>query len=297
MLPVPPLPPWLERQLPFRRSMLEVRSRQMHLMEHGQPQGRPVLMLHGNPTWSFLWRKVAMQLTHESLRLVMPDLIGLGLSEKPGPGVHTLEFHGAQIAALVEQLDLQNLVLVVQDWGGPIGGVAAAALGKRVAGLIVLNTILGPPRVGFRPTPFHRFSQMPLVSTFAFRVLGFPQLSLGFAQGDRTSISGDVSRAYRWPLRNRLHNGAPLALARMVPDSQQHPSIAKLQECEAWVRSFKGPRALVWGTKDPVLGRTLKRAQTLLEVEPVVTPAGHFLQEEVPVEIAGAIRRVVAQLN
>ena len=63
------------------------------------------------------------------------------------------------------------------------------------------------------------------------------------------------------------------------------------------MRSFKGPRALVWGLKDPVLGRTLKRAQTLLEVEPTVTQAGHLLQEEVPVEIAGAIRRVVAQLN
>jgi haloalkane dehalogenase len=276
--------------------MLEVKGRQMHLMEQGK--GRPVLMLHGNPTWSYLWRRVALQLVHDPLHLVMPDLIGLGLSEKVPGTIHTLEFHSAQIAALVQLLDLKDSILVVQDWGGPIGGCAAAALQNRVAGLIVLNTILGPPRVGFRPTAFHRFSQMPLVSTFAFRVLGFPQLSLGFAQGDRSSISGDVSRAYRWVLRDRLHNAAPLALARMVPDSQSHPSIPKLQECEAWVTAFKGPRALVWGAKDPVLGRTLKRAQTLLGgVEPTVTQAGHFLQEEVPVEIAEAIRRVAAQLN
>ncbi len=288
---MPELPDWLSRQLPFRRSLLNVRGRAMHVMEQGE--GRPVLLLHGNPTWGYLWRKVALNLVREPLRLVMPDLIGLGLSEKPGAAVHTLDFHAAQIAALIEQLDLRELVLVVQDWGGAIGGCAAADLSDRVKGLVVLNTVLGPPREGFRPTPFHRFSRLPVVSTLAFRLGGFPQASLGFVQGDRHSISGDVSRAYRWVLRNRLTNVAPLALARMVPDSLHHPSISRLQQCEAWVRAFQGPRQIVWGQKDPVLGRTLKRARTLLgEPKVTLTDAGHFLQEEVPAEIAQAIREV-----
>ncbi len=291
MLSPPPLPDWLARQLPFRRAMHEVLGRRMHVMEQGE--GRPVLMLHGNPTWGYLWRKVAMQLLRDPLRVVMPDLIGLGLSEKPRAQVHTLDFHARQIAALVTQLDLQDVVLVVQDWGGAIGGCAAAELGGRVTGLVVLNTVLGPPRVGFRPTPFHRFSQFPVVSTLAFRLLGFPQVGLGFVQGDRHSISGDVSRAYRWVLRDRLHNAAPLALARMVPDSQEHPSIPRLKQCEEWARAFQGPRQIVWGQRDPVLGRVLKRtAQLLGEPKTTVTQAGHFLQEEVPQQIAQAVREV-----
>ena len=295
MIEVPALPPWLERQLPFRRSMLSVRGRVMHVMEQGE--GRPVLMLHGNPTWGFLWRKVAMQLLHQKFRLVMPDLIGLGLSEKPPASTHTLEFHALQLRALVEQLELRDFILAIQDWGGPIGGCLAAELPDRVKGLVVLNTVLGPPREGFKPTPFHRFSQLPLVSTLAFRAFGFPQIYLGAAQGDRRSISGEVSRAYRWVLRDRRTNCAPLALARMVPDSQSHPSIPRLRQCEDWVKSFRGPRALVWGQRDPVLGRSLKRVRALMgEIEPTVTQAGHFLQEEVPVEIAAAIAKVGAEL-
>ena len=99
-LDAPPLPDWLGRMLPFRRYCLAVRGRSMHVMESGPENARAVLMLHGNPTWGFLWRKVALELRSDPLRIVMPDLIGLGLSEKPtDASVHTLDFHSAQVAA------------------------------------------------------------------------------------------------------------------------------------------------------------------------------------------------------
>jgi pimeloyl-ACP methyl ester carboxylesterase len=295
-LDAPALPDWLERMLPFRRYRLQVGEHAMHVMESGPENGRPVLLLHGNPTWGFLWRKVALALHGEPLRVVMPDLVGLGLSDKPRDGsIHSLEFHAGQVAQLIEQLGLSSFIFVGQDWGGPIGTVALSSLGPRVTveGLVILNTVLGPPKRGFRATAFHRFARVPVLSDIAFRIAQFPQAALWVAQSDRHSISGDVSRAYRWPLRKWADRAAPLALARMVPNAEDHVSIGAMRKSEAFVQSFQGPTAIVWGDKDPVLARARRRIEVLLpHAKVTLTNAGHFLQEEVPLEIAAAIRYV-----
>lgn len=294
-LPAPPLPPWLDRMLPFERYAVRVGPYRMHVMESGH--GRPVLLLHGNPTWGFLYRKVAAQLEGEPLRLIMPDLIGLGLSDKPRRArEHVLERHAGWVGALIDALDLRELVFVGQDWGGPIGLRALADRRERLAGLVLLNTVIGPPRPGFRPTAFHRFARLPIVSDLAFRVAGFPQIALHLAQGDRHSIRGEVARAYRYPLRHVRDRVAPLALARMVPDSQHHPSIAGLRVCQELVERFDGPAAIVWGDRDPVLGRVRRHVErSLPNARVTVTAAGHFLQEEVPTAIAAAIRHVATR--
>lgn len=184
-------------------------------------------------------------------------------------------------------------MFVGQDWGGPIGVPALAERPSLARGLVILNTVLGPPKPGFRPTAFHRFARMPVVSDVAFRFFAFPEAYLHRTQGDPSSIRGDVARAYRHPLRGLRRNAAPLALARMVPDSQEHPSIAPLARCQQFVESWKGPAAIVWGERDPILGRLRGRIERLLpEAKVTITSAGHFLQEEVPREIAEAIRDV-----
>jgi haloalkane dehalogenase len=282
--------------LPFGRALVDIGEHRVHVMEAGA--GRPVLMLHGNPTWGFLYRKVAAELLGEPLRLIMPDLVGLGLSDKPRKlAAHTLENHGRWMAALIERLDLRDLVFVGQDWGGPIGLSALAKTG-RMAGLVLLNTAVGPPRPGSRSTRFHRFARRPLLSDLAFRVFGFPQNNLSLVQGDKASIQGEVARAYRFPLRRLADRAAPLALARMVPDSLEHPSVAALNECQSFVERFSGPSAIVWGDRDPVLGRARAQVEKLLpRAEVTRTEAGHFLQEEVPGAIAAAIRSVAGKLG
>ena len=290
----PALPDWLARQLPFRRSLVDVGDGlRMHVMEQGE--GRPVVMLHGNPTWGYLWRKVAAALAGEPLRIILPDLVGLGLSDKPrDPAAHTLENHARWFGALLDTVVPDGrFIFVGQDWGGPIGLRALADRADRVAGLVIANTVIGPPRPGFRPTAFHRFARMPIISDVAFRVLGFPQTTMSWAQGDKRSIRGDVARAYRWPLRRFADRVAPLAMARMVPDSQSHPSIAGLERCQAFVDGFTGPIALVWGDRDPVLGGVRSWLEKRLPSAPMTrTQAGHFLQEEVPAELAAAVRDV-----
>ena len=300
----PGLPGWLEAQFPagLSRRLVDVGGVRMCVSELGA--GRPVLLLHGNPSWSFLYRKVAAALAGAPpvgppLRLVMPDLIGLGLSDKPrDPGVHTIEQHARWLGALLDELRLGPLVLVVQDWGGPIGMRAMVERPGELAGLVVLNTVLSPPRAGFRPSAFHRFARLPLVSGAAFRGLGFPQNAMWAAQGERASIRGDVARAYRHPLRRMRDRIAPLALARMVPDGFEHPSIEPLRRVQELAEGFRGPAAIVWGDRDPILGRARSWIAHLLPHAPVTqTRAGHFLQEEVPDEIAAAVRRVAAELG
>jgi pimeloyl-ACP methyl ester carboxylesterase len=288
----PPMPPWLEAMLPagVTRSLVEVGGYRMHLMEVGE--GRPVLLLHGNPTWGFLYRKVATALAGDPLRLIMPDLVGLGFSDKPRRGGdHQLESHARWLGALLDGLELRRPIFVLQDWGGPIGLRALADRPQLPGALVLLNTVVGPPRPGFRPATFHRLARLPGLSELLFRGFGFPQNALHRVQADPRSIRGDVARAYRFPLAGLRNNVAPLALARMVPDSPLHPSIAALRKGQAFLKGFAGPIAVVWGEKDPILGRVLSWIERLRPGARVTrTAAGHFLQEEVPAEIAEAVR-------
>ena len=105
---------------------------------------------------------------------------------------------------------------------------------------------------------------MPLISDLVFRGLGFPQINLSVAQGDKRSIRGETAKAYRYPLRTLKLNVAPLALARMVPDKPGHPTIPALERCYDFVSSFKGPAAIVWGDRDPVLGSVRSHVERTL---------------------------------
>ncbi|MCO5172191.1 MAG: alpha/beta fold hydrolase [Planctomycetes bacterium] len=311
----PPLPGWLEPALPLTRRAYALErgpdaGRVMHMIDHGQ--GPPVLLLHGNPTWSFLWREVIRRLPGR--RCVAPDLLGFGLSSKlPRSRDHQVERHLAALDELFVALGLagadaatapptngagaprEGVLLVGQDWGGPLVVGLAARHPGRVAGLVLGNTsVLVPSRP--RGTLFHRFARAPLVSQVAFRLLGFPLRSLHWSQGDPASIRGQVARAYRWPLSRVRDRAGPLGLARMVPSSPDHPSVAALRPGAEWVQAFAGPVHLVWGEKDPILGRALaKHVAALPRAVVTRTQAGHFLQEEVPDLLAAAVQEVGAR--
>lgn len=263
----------------------------MHFLDEGDRDGPTVVMVHGNPTWSFLWRKVIAALP--GYRCIAPDLLGFGLSSRLRSAVdHTIENHADALVELIEALDPGPFVLVGQDWGGPLAVQLGRALSDRVRGLVLANTAVFVPERP-RGTAFHRFARMPVVSDIVFRGLGFPQNALWGVQGDKRSIRGEVSRAYRWPLRKTSDRVGPLALARMVPDGPDHPSMPALKRGSEWTGAFEGPTALVWGTRDPVLGRALSRHERMLpQADVTVTDAGHFLQEEVPDAIAAAIEDV-----
>jgi pimeloyl-ACP methyl ester carboxylesterase len=293
----PELPPWLRADLPFQRKVYRGGPYAIHFVDEGA--GPAVLLQHGNPTWSYLWRKVIRLLTESGVRAIAPDLVGLGLSDKPrDAGVHTLTFHAEQIEGLVRALALDRVTIVGQDWGGPIVGLVAARNPEFVQGAVFSNTSLLAPRRAGTLSRFHRLANTPLISDFVFRVLNYPLSTMHTVQGDPQSIGRDQKRAYRYPLRRIRDRVAPLALARMVPTTLDHPSVEPLRQVEAWARFFSGPVRLVWGHADPIMGRSVKAMRRLFPDAPVLeTGAGHFLQEEVPEDLAEAIQAVVSEVG
>ncbi len=292
--PAPPLPGWLRRELPYDRFVVRIQGERLTFVDHGPRDARPVLLMHGNPTWSFLWRKVIRTLDDGRSRLVAPDLVGFGTSSKPRMAAdHQLSMHVQKIECLVEELGLSRFIAVGQDWGGPIAMGAARKLSDRVDGVVLANTSVLEPARPFRSTPFHRFARMPVLSDLAFRAALFPVPVMDRAQGDRASLGWKEKAAYAWPLKSPLDRAGPLGLARMVPNRESHPSTAVLDAIGGWVRAYRGPAALVWGQRDPILGRALSRHREALPQASVRTcDAGHFLQEEVPELFAEAIREV-----
>lgn len=260
--------------------------------------GRTVVFLHGNPTWGFLWRKVMLALDPTAFRCLAPDLMGLGYSTRIGAEAHTLEAHAAWFGGWLDAMQLRDIIVVAQDWGGPIALRALADRPGLAAAIVLSNTVAGPPRADARPSLFHRFAHSRGLADLVFRLGGFPQRTLWMAQHDRSSISGDVASAYMEPLRGLLQNAAPLALARMVPLGADHPSLAGLARCRDFVAGFTGPIELVWGVRDPILGRVIGHLERTLPGARVSRhEAGHFTPEEIPGPIADAVRSAAARIG
>ena len=283
------IPSWLLDQLPYKHSWIDV-GKTMHLMEKGQ--GKPIVMVHGNPMWGYLYKKVLDGLD-DSRKYIIPDLIGFGFSEKITLHEHSLEAHSKWMAKFFKSIKEEKIGLVVHDWGGMIGIVGAMKAGKKIDGLVVMNTAITAPKDGFKPTWFHNLSQVPLISSVLFRGLNFPLSFLNRFAHVPGSFDSQTMKAYKYPFRKLKDNSGPLALARMVPNSMQHPSVPLEKEIEAYLQSYTGPAQIVWGMNDPVMWKLRRRTSRLLPQAKIVkTQAGHFVQEETPQEVIEAINEV-----
>ena len=278
------------KKLPYKHCMIDVEGKQMHVMEKGS--GRPIVMVHGNPMWGYLYKKVLDGLD-DNHRYIIPDLIGFGFSEKVKIHEHSLEDHSKWMAEFFSTIKEEKIGLVVHDWGGMIGIAGAMKAGKKIDGLVVMNTAITAPKDGFKPTWFHSLSQIPLVSSLVFRGLNFPLSFLNRFAHVPGSFDSQSMKAYKYPLRKFRDNCGPLALARMVPNSMQHPSVPIEKEIEMYLGSYEGKAQIVWGMNDPVMWKLRRRTSRLLPQAKVVkTDAGHFVQEETPREVIQAIKEV-----
>jgi haloalkane dehalogenase len=255
-------------------------------------EGKPIVMVHGNPMWGYLYKKVLDGLDNAH-RYIVPDLIGFGFSEKIKLHEHSLEAHSNWMAEFFSTIKEEKIGLVVHDWGGMIGIAGAMKAGKKIDGLVVMNTAITAPKDGFKPTWFHSLSQVPLISSFLFRGLNFPLSFLNRFASVPGSFDKQTMKAYKYPLRKFKDNCGPLALARMVPNSMHHPSVPIEQEIETYLGSYDGPVQIVWGMNDPVMWKLRRRTSRLLPQAKVVkTQAGHFVQEETPAQVITAIKEV-----
>ena len=285
------IPNWLLEQLPYNHSWIDVGGKNMHVMEKGR--GKPIVFVHGNPMWGYLYKKVLDGLDSNQFRFIVPDLIGFGFSDKAKLNEHSLESHSEWMANFFSTIKEEKIGMVVHDWGGMIGIAGAMKAGKKIDGLIVMNTAITAPKDGFKPTWFHSLSQIPVISDFLFRLLNFPLSSLHRFANVPGSFSKNVMKAYKYPLRKLKDNCGPLALARMVPNNMNHPSVPIEKEIEEFLQEYNGPAQIVWGMNDPVMWKLRRRTSRLLPQAKVIrTEAGHFVQEETPEKVIDSIKEI-----
>ncbi len=268
----------------------------VHVLEVGS--GFPVFLQHGNPTSGFLYRKVVEELPTDRLRLIMPTLVGLGFSCKIPASRHTLENHIRWINSVLVQLKLTELVYTGQDWGGPVGMGALALSPDLLKGAVMLNTAFKAPTEKISLSRQHTVVKTPIVGELILEVFSSIFVRLHKMQNDPGSISEDVADLYGRPVLESGNDKAPLAMMRMVPDGPDHPSTAAMRMIERYVQSLDVPVEIVWGMNDPILGHTLPLMKLKFPKAPVTeTEGGHFLQEEVPTEIAAALLRIMDQVQ
>ena len=268
----------------------------VHVLEVGS--GFPVFMQHGNPTSGFLYRKVAEKLASEPVRLILPTLVGLGFSSKVPASMHTLDNHIRWINAVLNQLELNKLIYVGQDWGGPVGMGALAKSPGVLQGAVVMNTGFNAPTRKADLSSAHARVKTPIVGELLIEGVFSIFDQLHQVQGDPKSIPPEIRRLYREPVLSSGNAKAPLALMRMVPDGPDHPSSQAMRQIEAYVQTLNIPVEIVWGMKDPILAAGLSSMMANFPQGRVTkTQAGHFLQEEVPTEIAQAVMRLIQQME
>ena len=212
--------------------------------------------------------------------------------------MHTAENHIQWINKVLTELELTELVYAGQDWGGPIGMGALALSPNLLKGAVLLNTGFNAPTVEMDLSPAHATVKTPVIGEMIIEVVFSIFERLKGVQGDPNSWTPEVAELYGKPVYDSGNYKAPLAMMRMVPDGPNHPSAPALRKIEEYVQSLEIPAEIVWGMNDPILGKGLSIMKANFPDAPVTeTPAGHFLQEEVPLEIAEALKRVISKIN
>ncbi|WP_088282816.1 haloalkane dehalogenase [Ideonella sp. A 288] len=247
----------------------------MHYLDEGpRDAAATVLALHGNPSWSYLYRHMIPVFTAAGLRVVAPDLIGFGRSDKPADeSWHSFERHRGLLRAFVERLDLHDVMLVCQDWGGIFGLTLPMAMPERFSRLLVMNTTLATGSVteGFRQ--WRAYSN------------GLPDLPVGklLARG-KPDMTAAEAAGYDAPFPDVTYKAALRAFPNLVPDGADAPGAAIGREAvEFWRDRWTGQSVMAVGLKDPVLGgepmRALQRGIRGCPAPIEVAEGGHFLPE------------------
>ena len=278
---------------PFQPHYQDVVGYRMHYLDEGPAKGEVILLLHGEPTWSFLYRKMIPVLTQAGFRCIVPDLIGFGRSDKPAKlETHTYKFHVDAVTALVKALKLKNVTFFGQDWGGLIGLRVVAENDALFARVVISNTGLptgdGPISPGF--VAWKKMSQ-------AMKERGDMNVGELIAGSIGTP---ELAAAYDAPFPDKRFKAGPLMMPQLVPITPDDP--AREANLKAWemLRRWKKPFLTAFGNRDPITGGGDKKFQAEVpgaQGQPHATVEGgkHFIQESNGKELAQIIVNFIHQ--
>ena len=258
--------------MPFEPNYLDLDGLRMHYVDEGS--GPTVLLLHGEPTWSFLYRKVIAQL--DGFRCVAPDYFGFGRSDKPTDvGWYSYDRHTESLIAFVDELGLRDMTVVVQDWGGPLGFRLCVERPDRVARLVVLNTGIGARAPNDEWLRFQAFVRRVGTEIVAGRLVRLTLVQ---------PVDDEVIAGYDAPFPVPESRAGIVAFPELVATSSDHPSAAAMLDVRGRLRAFDKPSLVLFGDSDPIFGRRAAEAMAELlpnaELDPPLAGAGHFLQED-----------------
>ena len=261
---------------PFEANYREWEGMRLAHLDEGD--GPPVVLLHGEPTWSFLWRTTIPPLVEAGYRCIAPDLPGFGRSDKPADDWYTYDHLVDSVVALFEELDLTDVTLVVHDWGGPIGlRVATTEIPDRISRIVIMDSGLftGHQKMGKDWQAFCNFIDAE------------PDMPIGFLVngGCATELSLEVIAAYEAPFPTADHKGGARRLPALIPQSPEDPGAAEGRAAVEALTADTRPILLLWADGDPILpldpaGRAMESTFPVSEPLHVIAGAGHFVPED-----------------
>lgn len=288
-------PIWRELY-PFESHYVEVSGRRMHYLDEGS--GLPLLMVHGNPTWSFYWRNLVTAF-RDRYRVIVPDHIGCGLSDKPMPGEYDFRLASriADLTALIEHLDLKDVTLMAHDWGGAIGMGAAVKTPKRFDRFVLFNT--GAFTGGRCPLRI-RLCRIPILGRVGVQGLNlFAGAAIKMAVCRPERMTSQVRAGLLAPYDSWANRTAVHQFVADIPLTQTHPSYAALREIEDGLSHFReSPICLIWGMRDWCF--TPKFLDRFLDFFPQATVhklenAGHYVIEDAHEQIVPMLEEFFGQ--
>jgi pimeloyl-ACP methyl ester carboxylesterase len=285
-------PPEAYRALyPFESHWLDLDGVRYHYLDEGLGQAAPIVMLHGNPTWSFYYRDLIPPLSRQ-YRIVVPDHVGCGLSDKPQDYPYCLAQHIANLEQLVDALALRDITLVLHDWGGAIGMGYATRHPENVARLVVLNTAaFYQPSLPLRI----KLCRLPLLGDVLLRGLNaFARLALPWATCHTERLTPAVRAGYLAPYDSWQNRVAILRFVRDIPLERHHPSRGTLAQIESNLYLLdQHPMLILWGAQDFVF--TVEdylaqwQARFPFAETRLIPDAGHYVVEDAHERIAAWI--------
>lgn len=262
-------------------------------VEAGPADGQVVLLLHGEPSWSFLYRKLIPVLAAAGLRVVAPDLVGFGRSDKPSSvDDHSYARHVEWMrAALFDRLDLRDVTLVGQDWGGLIGLRLVAEHTDRFARVVAANTGL-PTGDQSMPAAWLAFRQ-------AVRTVDFFDVARFVGAGCRTPLTPAVLAAYDAPFPDETYKAGCRAMPGLVPTTPDDPATAANRAAWTELATFSKPFLVAFSDSDPITGAMAPILARVVpgaagQANPVIKDAAHFLQEDAGEVLAAAVVDFIA---
>jgi haloalkane dehalogenase len=280
------------KDYPFQPNYMNINGLQMHYLDEGVKNGRPVLLLHGVPTWSYIYRKIIPVLADAGFRIIAPDLIGFGKSDKlPGKNDHSYKSHIEWILTFIKEMNLEDVILFGHDWGSLIGLRIAAVFPDFFAGIIICNGMLPTGEHKIHP----RFKLWRLISGAGLIL----PVGLIIKSGLTRRPDKATLKAYRAPFPSWKFKAGIRALPGLVPIYfNDKEAIANRNAWES-LNKWNKPFLTIFGSRDPVTIGADKYLQKHIPgasgCDHIRLDGGHFIQEEKSTEIAAAIINFVSK--